>query len=150
MRPWVKGLEPFPCFWYSERMLALKLLPWRFIGPTLGVVLISLAAYQWAHGRGQRSRDNEVAVLITERDVARSNADLLEVAIRHQNAAVRLAEAKGVAAQDQAASALRMAQKRDKAIAGTKRRLEAAARPALPVADCVVSDAVTDAWGVMQ
>lgn len=125
-------------------------LPWRIIAPIFGVILISLAAYQWAHGQGQRSRDSEVAMLITERDVARSNADLLEVAIQHQNAAVRLAEAKGVAAQDQAASALRMAQKRDKAIAGTRRRLEAAARPALPVAGCVVSDAVTDAWGVMQ
>lgn len=122
----------------------------RYAAAGIGAIALLWLAYSWAHERGQRSRDSEVAVLITERDVAQSNADLLEVAIQHQNAAVRLAEAKGAAAQDQAASALRMAQKRDKAIAGTKRRLEAAARPAPPVAGCVVSDAVTDAWGVMQ
>lgn len=129
--------------------MALKLLPWRYIAAALGVILILLAAYHWAHGRGQRSRDGEVAVLTKERDAAQSNADLLEVAIQHQNAAARLAEAKGKAAQDQAASAVRMAQERDRALAGMKRRLEAAARPQAPLPGCVVSDAVKDAWGAM-
>lgn len=130
-------------------MLALKLLPWRIIGPALGVVLTLLAAYHWAHGRGQRSRDGEVAVLIKQRDAAQSNADLLEAAVQHQNNAVKLAEAKGRAAQDQAASAVRMAQERDRALVSMKRRLEAAARPQAPLPGCVVPDAVLDAWRAM-
>lgn len=130
-------------------MMALKLLPWRIIAPALGVILIFLAAYNWAHERGQRSRDGEVATLVRERDAAQSNADLLEAAVQHQNAAVRLAQAKGAAAQDQAASAVRMAQERDKALAGMKRRLEAAARPQASLPGCVVPDAVSDVWRAM-
>jgi hypothetical protein len=130
-------------------MLAFKLLPWRIIAPALGVILTLLGAYHWAHGRGQRSRDGEVAVLTKERDAAQSNADLLEAAVQHQNAAVRLAEAKGAAAQNQASQAVRMAQERDRALAGMRRRLEAAARPQAPLPGCVVPDAVKDAWGAM-
>ena len=130
-------------------LLFLRALPWRIIAPALGVLALLWAAYNFAHGRGQRSRDGEVAVLTKERDAAQSNADLLEAAVQHQNAAVRLAEAKGAAAQDQASQAVRMAQERDRALVGMRRRLEAAARPQAPLPGCVVPDAVKDAWGAM-
>ncbi len=124
-------------------------LPWRYIGPAIGAALALWAAYDWAWQRGHDSRNPEVALLIRERDAAKANVATLEAAVVRQNAAVAEAAAKGKAAQDTAAGAVRMAQEREKRLAGVKGRLDAATR-AVPAQDgCAVPDAVRDWWRVM-
>jgi ATPase subunit of ABC transporter with duplicated ATPase domains len=124
-------------------------LPWRYIGAAAGVIALLWAAYSWAYARGVRSRDSEVARLAVERETAISNAATLEAAIARQNAAARTAEAQTKAAQDMARNAARMAQERDRALAGVKARLDAAARSGGDVAGCEVPVAAREAWGAM-
>jgi hypothetical protein len=121
----------------------------RYAAAGIGAVALLWLAYSWAHERGQRSRDNEVATLVADRDVAKANADLLEVAIARQNAAARTAEAQAKVAQDMAAKAVRTAQERDKALAGVRGRLDAVARSGGVVAGCETPSAVVEAWGRM-
>jgi hypothetical protein len=121
----------------------------RYAAAGIGAVALLWLAYSWAHERGQRSRDNEVATLAADRDVAKANADLLEVAIARQSDAIKLAEVKSNAAQDMAAKAVRTAQERDKALAGVRGRLDAVARSGGAVAGCETPSAVVEAWGRM-
>lgn len=128
-------------------LAVIRALPWRIIGPAIGALALLWACYSWAHERGVRSRDREFATLATQRKAALANAATLEAAVARQNAAARLAEARGKAAQDMAAQAAREARERERALAGLRRRLEAAGRP---VGDgCGVPAAVVDAWGAM-
>ncbi len=133
----------------TPAMAILSRLPWRYIGAAVGVLALMWAAYGWAHHRGVRSRDGEVARLTVERETAVSNAATLKAAIARQNAASRTAEAQAKAAQDVARNAARMAQERDKALAGVKARLDAAARSGGDVAGCEVPGAVREAWTAM-
>lgn len=120
----------------------IKRLPWRYIGIALAAAGIAYVSYSWVWQRGHDSRNREVAVLLQERDTARSNVATLERAIIRQNAAIALKAAKGLAAQQGAARAAKQGRERAPAVAATVARLGAVEASGA----CTVAGEVRAAW----
>jgi len=83
----------------------LRRLPWRIIGPAIGVLLAIWAAYSWAHGRGVQK---ERARLMPQLELCRDNLKTVRDGLAEQNAAVealRADERKARQAQQEAVRA---------------------------------------------
>jgi hypothetical protein len=65
--------------------LFLQRLPWRIIGPAIGVLLAIWAAYSWAHGRGVQK---ERARLTPQLEMCRGNLATVRDGLAEQNAAI--------------------------------------------------------------
>ena len=66
----------------SAALLFLRSLPWRIIGPALGVLVAVWLAYGWAYDRGDAAAR---ADLQPKLDAALANAELLDAALAHQS-----------------------------------------------------------------
>jgi hypothetical protein len=80
----------------------LRRIPWRIIGPTIGVLLAIWAAYSWAHGRGVQK---ERARLTPQLELCRDNLATVRDGLAAQNDAIealRVDERKARQAQQEA------------------------------------------------
>jgi len=60
----------------------VRALPWRIIGPALGVVLALWLCYSWAHGRGADSVRRDLQPRL---NAALANVQTLDGALAHQS-----------------------------------------------------------------